>query len=411
MDQKKVCFLQSLPELPVRQPNAHKGTFGLSILLGGSKGMSGSISLAGQAALKAGSGLVRLIVPDSIIDLVAGNALEYMTFPLPSDRIGRIALKGQKKINDALQSATAVAIGPGLSRSLGLEVLVESLFYSLPQPLLLDADALNLLAQRKVFQQLSPQKLQTFKNQYFPQNNPNCFSFVKSNILKENQKFRNSQKRTETQKSIDHSKLTAFSKLANHTELTDFSELSVFPKLNNPSKSINNPIFTNYSKENNRKSQSANGQYQRILTPHPGEFARLSGIKISNDKMERLAAAHLFAQLNAPIILALKGHETIVSDGQRFFVNQTGNPGMATGGSGDVLTGIITALLAQGLNGFEAAEVGVALHGLAGDLAAHSLPMESLVAQDLIRFLPDAIDSFKKAKAENNKFEENDKYN
>ena len=87
----------------------------------------------------------------------------------------------------------------------------------------------------------------------------------------------------------------------------------------------------------------------------------------------------------------LKGHRTLVTDGQRQWFNQTGNPGMATGGSGDVLTGLICALLCQKLEAFDAARLGVHLHGLAGDLAAAELGEVSMIASDLLRYLPHAI--------------------
>jgi NAD(P)H-hydrate epimerase len=97
----------------------------------------------------------------------------------------------------------------------------------------------------------------------------------------------------------------------------------------------------------------------------------------------------------AGIVVVLKGHQTIVTDGKQTYVNTTGNPGMATGGCGDVLTGIITALLCQKLSPFEAAQLGVFVHGRAGDLAAEAIGQVSLIASDLIKFLPDAFQSVK----------------
>jgi ADP-dependent NAD(P)H-hydrate dehydratase len=127
----------------------------------------------------------------------------------------------------------------------------------------------------------------------------------------------------------------------------------------------------------------------RVVTPHPGEFARLVGID-RLDPAQREDRAIDFA-IRGNIVVVLKGHHTIVTDGKNVYYNNTGNPGMATGGCGDVLTGIITALLGEGLTPFDAAQLGVYVHGLAGDLAAQELGQTSLIASDLIRFLPPAF--------------------
>jgi ADP-dependent NAD(P)H-hydrate dehydratase len=153
-----------------------------------------------------------------------------------------------------------------------------------------------------------------------------------------------------------------------------------------------------------------------VLTPHPGEFERLTGQRY--DKSRRIEAAAQFARGEDDLhwqyrkrpddklpyadakatavnkrktVVVLKGHETVVTDGERYSINRTGNPGMATGGSGDVLTGIITGLLCQGLSPFDAARLGVHVHGLAGDLAAEELGQVSLIASDLIEYLPKAF--------------------
>ncbi len=127
----------------------------------------------------------------------------------------------------------------------------------------------------------------------------------------------------------------------------------------------------------------------RVLTPHPGEFARLLG-RSRIEPAEREPLAREFAARNN-VVLLLKGHHTIITDGRELAVNQTGNPGMATGGSGDVLTGIITGLLCQNLSPLDAARLGAHLHGLAGDLAAAQLGQISLIASDIIDFLPQAF--------------------
>jgi NAD(P)H-hydrate epimerase len=127
----------------------------------------------------------------------------------------------------------------------------------------------------------------------------------------------------------------------------------------------------------------------RILTPHPGEFARLIG-RSFHDRAEQQRAAEEFAATH-DVVVVLKGAGTIVTDGRQTTINTTGNPGMATGGTGDVLTGVIAGLLCQNLAPLDAARVAVHVHGLAGDLAAATLGQVSLIASDLIDFLPQAF--------------------
>ena len=111
-----------------------------------------------------------------------------------------------------------------------------------------------------------------------------------------------------------------------------------------------------------------------ILTPHAGEFARIGG----SNEAERVAETERFAREYGCILL-LKGHHTVISDGEETYVNQTGNPGMATAGSGDVLAGIVAALVSQGLTPGAAAGCGVWLHGKAGDCAAAATSQPSLI--------------------------------
>lgn len=134
-----------------------------------------------------------------------------------------------------------------------------------------------------------------------------------------------------------------------------------------------------------------NRQIPVVITPHPGEMARLTGMSISEIQSRRLEIARRYAQ-EWGIIVVLKGNKTVVAgpDG-RVFVNVNGNAGMATGGSGDVLTGIIAGLLAQGLKVLDASVAAVFVHGLAGDLAAAELGMTAMIAGDLIRYLPESF--------------------
>jgi len=280
----------ALPRLAPRRADSHKGDFGRALIIGGSRGMAGAIAMAGMSCLRSGAGLVKLAVPDCILDTVASFDPSYMTVPVPCDRAGRIKLKSPRKLAEFLQPATCAACGPGLGRSKRLQSFVRELYETLPQPLVIDADGLNALAV------------------------------------------------------------------------------------------ANEPL--------------ANPGGPRILTPHPGEFARLAkfgdGEKPSRD--EQIQLAQELAGSHGVIIL-LKGSRTIVTDGQQTVENTTGNPGMATGGTGDVLTGIITALVCQGLSPFDAAALGAHVHGLAGDLAAKELGQVSLIASDLPKYLPAAFQS------------------
>jgi len=132
-------------------------------------------------------------------------------------------------------------------------------------------------------------------------------------------------------------------------------------------------------------------QRTTILTPHPGEMARLLGIPVKRVQVERKEIAKKFAKGYKETVV-LKGRNTVVVDYKgNLYVNRTGNPGMATAGSGDVLTGIIGAFLGQGLNAFDAAKYAVYLHGLAGDLAAKEKTQLGMIASDIIDKIPEAI--------------------
>lgn len=128
-----------------------------------------------------------------------------------------------------------------------------------------------------------------------------------------------------------------------------------------------------------------------VITPHPGEFARLVGATTAEIQADREKYAVTLASANKNLIVVLKGHQTIVTDGTRLYVNTTGNPGMATGGVGDVLTGVIAALIGQKLPPFEAAQLGVYVHGLAGDIARDQNGEVGMIAGDIVDALPDAF--------------------
>lgn len=280
-----------LPRLAPRDKTSHKGDFGRVLLVGGSVGMSGSITLAGLATLRSGAGLVRVAVPDKIQATVAGYEPSYMTWGLPSDVEGRISFASRELLESRWrefpQEFSCLACGPGLGRSRDLDRLVHWLYTSVPLPMVVDADALNALA-------ASPATLE---------------------------------------------------------------------RPGGP----------------------------RILTPHPGEFRRLVADRFSGADSGEQAVR--FAVATGSVVV-LKGYPTIVTDGLERVACSVGNPGMATGGSGDVLTGVIAAMLAQGMSPLDAAHFAVHVHGCAGDLAAAEMGQVGMIASDLLRWLPRAFQDF-----------------
>ena len=128
----------------------------------------------------------------------------------------------------------------------------------------------------------------------------------------------------------------------------------------------------------------------RVLTPHPGEMARLLGVEVASVESDREGVAAELASRSGAVVV-LKGPGTVITDGRRLVVNTTGNSGLATGGSGDVLSGLVTGLLARGMSLFEASWLGVYLHGLAADLAVVELGESALIASDLPDWIPAAF--------------------
>jgi len=134
-----------------------------------------------------------------------------------------------------------------------------------------------------------------------------------------------------------------------------------------------------------------------ILTPHPGEMCRLAGFdSVARVQEDRVGVATSFAKANG-VLLVLKGQGTVVTDGEQVYVNRTGNPGMASGGMGDVLTGLIAGLLCQGLCPLDAARLAVFVHGLAGDVAACRVGELSLIAEDVLDCVPDVLMAIQEA--------------
>lgn len=264
--------------------DAHKGNFGRMFILAGSKGMVGAAVLAGKAATRCGAGLVTCGIPEFLHDVIASKLTEVMTYPLKGgDRLSSEAVERAIKFS---QKCDAVVIGPGLSQEPSTKAFVRQFVRKCQSPLVIDADALNALADDTM--------------------------------------------------ALNEAK---------------------------------GPI---------------------IITPHPGEMARIFSTTPKDIQENRIKYVKQAAK-DFSCIAVLKGASTLIAVGEELFINPTGNPGMATGGSGDVLSGIIGALIARGYTPKEAAVVGTYLHGLAGDLAAKKFGKISMIAGDIIDFIPEAI--------------------
>ena len=269
--------------LPRRARVSHKYSCGRALIVAGASGYAGAPVLAANACERSGAGLTQLMVPESIYPVAAMRCDGAVVQPLPAAEDGGFAACAAAALARTLEKASAAAIGPGLGAGEQAKALVKSAVQNAACPLVLDADALRVLADD--------------------------------------------------------------------------------PRL--PER-YNAPL---------------------ILTPHEGEFRRLGGDLTAG----RLAGALRFTAEHPRVILILKGYGTLVCRGAEAAVNPTGGPAMAKGGSGDVLTGILCGLLAQGFEPWFAARSAVYLHGLAGDLAAAELGEYSLAPSDLIRYLPQAI--------------------
>jgi NAD(P)H-hydrate epimerase len=266
--------------VPLRDPRAHKGTAGRLLVIGGSAGMTGSVTLAARAANRAGAGYVRVAVPASLADILALKLTEEIPLAMPETRERSLGAAARRPLLEAARGAHAVVIGPGLSSAPASAALVRKVAAAIETPLLIDADGLNAFA----------------------------------------------------------------------------GHLDALRAMKAPA----------------------------VLTPHLGELSRLSGEDARALEVRRIDAAREYAWAFGAVVV-VKGAPTVTAapDG-RATLNPNGNPGLATLGSGDVLSGAIGALLAQGLEPYDAARLGVWLHGAAGDLAAERFGVHGMTAGDLI---------------------------
>ena len=256
---------------------SHKGNFGHSLLIAGSYGKMGAAILSARACMRSGVGLLTCHIPECGYDILQTAVPEAMVLTDFNTAFSTKVVQRTPSGDTDLTKYKAIGIGPGMGTAAATTIMLRELFEAYKNPVILDADALNIIASQKELFQLIPAG--------------------------------------------------------------------------------------------------------SILTPHPKEFERLFGE--TENEFDRVSLALQKAkELNCVIVL--KGHHSFIAtpDGRGFF-NSTGNAGMATAGSGDVLTGILTGLLAQGYSSIESALLGVYLHGLAGDFAAKEFSMEAMIADNI----------------------------
>lgn len=289
-----ICGDEIRGALSRRDRFAHKGDFGHILVAGGSAGFGGAPALAALAALRAGSGLVSAALPESLVcGPISRLAPEAMAHPIEEEG-GCMRDNAFLTWLFARRRFDAIAIGPGLGQNPATAAIVAALLKMPDQPLVLDADALNLIA-------------------------------------------------------------------------TSGEGLAMVRR---------------------------EGSAMRVLTPHHAEAARLLGIHVDDVRRDRVGVVRRLADESGAVAV-LKGHGTLVAEPgcARPSICTAGNPGMATGGSGDVLTGIVASLIGQGLAPAIAARVGVAAHATAGDIAARAMGERCMTARDIIKAMPEAFRS------------------
>ena len=272
--------------LPQRFDNSQKGDYGKVFIVGGSRGMTGAPSLAAEAALRSGAGLVTVGIPESLNSVLEAKLTEPMSLPLP-DEGGFLSEGAVGQIIDKMSKSDVLLFGPGIGRFPECSKILKQLLSRSQIPVIVDADGLFALSE-----------------------DPDILNSCGCNL---------------------------------------------------------------------------------IFTPHEMEFARLVGKSIEEVTSNRLELSKEYAADNG-VTLVLKGHHTIVTapDGTQY-INATGNPGMATGGSGDVLAGMIAAFAACGLDETDAAVLAVRLHGSAGDFAAAAEGELSMSAGDICKNIKKAV--------------------
>ncbi len=325
------------PKLPVRSEDAHKGDFGRVLIIGGSETMVGAPALAALGAARTGAGLVRVAVPKEILPAVITLCPTATGFALSSRDV-----KGLISFAD---EHDAVVVGPGLGQSPTVKRIVLDLLERHAGPLVLDADALNAIA--------------TLEASEWPQRR-NWGNVVLTPHTGEFMRLMGAVSRRGGAMAM----ATAPGDRAE--ELSESKRKAAIQEDEHPSTADGAPL--------DWAEPSAEPATPTALPGAP----------------DRTALAELLSRATGCVVV-LKGHRTVIADGSRHAINDTGNPGMATAGSGDVLSGVIAALIGQRIPVAQAAVLGVYVHGLAGDLAAEAIGPVGLLATDIAAMLPKAL--------------------
>ena len=281
---------EDLNLLPARTAYSNKGTYGRVLVIAGNKGMSGAAYLPAKAAYRTGAGLVKVLTSSDNRNIIQTLLPEALFSAYDPD--GRNRQEWLDDLNASIGWASAIVIGPGLHKSEQMEELLKLVFQLSTVPVIVDADALNILAE-----------------------------------------------------GLDREGISTPKDRLNRLEL-------MLPE-------------------------------GTVLTPHLKELSRVTGLPLA-EVADNLIDTARQCSYNSKLIYVMKDARTLVAGAGKLYINLSGNNGMATGGSGDVLTGIIAALIAQGMKAYEASCLGVYVHGLAGDAAAEEKGTYSLMAGDII---------------------------
>jgi NAD(P)H-hydrate repair Nnr-like enzyme with NAD(P)H-hydrate dehydratase domain len=332
-----------VPKLPARKPDSHKGDYGKVLVIAGSETMIGAPAMVALAALRTGSGLVRIATSKDIIPAVLTICPYATAFAWASTK--------NKELLAFADEHDVLAVGPGLGQSPGVKRLIIELLERHPGPMVLDADALNALSTLEVSEW---PKRRDWSNVVLT---PHMGEYMRL--------------------------MGAIMKRGGSVTTTDAQKASTAEAPGTPKK-------TRSLVDDDDAPSTADGIALEVEAAVEPKAEEAKPAIPDTHGPNRAPLAELLARGTGAVVV-LKGHRSIITDGNRGAINSTGNPGMATPGSGDVLTGVIASLIGQKLSAIDAAILGVHIHGMAGDFAAEDIGSAGLVASDIVQHLPKAL--------------------